>query len=111
MGFLPFLAFAGMSDESLDQINHVGWFLPLLALVIPVTLILFLAFGKLIYVFLALVQGAAIFYGLKALVSHLRHQGFSSDQVRLMLAPCYLVACFGTNIVALIGVGVIRKFF
>jgi len=105
------LAFAGLSDNALDQLNSIGWFLPFFALVIPVALVLFVIFGNVSYLLLSLAQAATIIFALRHLHSHLRRQGFSSYQVRITLAPCYLVACFTTNIVALIGVGIIRKFF
>jgi hypothetical protein len=56
-------------------------------------------------------QGAAIYYGLRALAAHLRHSGYTSFQVKLMLGPSYLIACFVTNIFALLGVNLIHRFF
>jgi hypothetical protein len=111
VGFLPFLAFAGLPSDAVAHLNQIGWFLPFCALIIPVALILFFVFGSVGYLLLAVAQSAAIFCGLRGLISHLRHRHFTSYQVRLMLAPSYLVACFATNIITLIGVGVIRKFF
>jgi len=111
LGFLPFLAFAGLSPDAVEHLNTIGWALPFCALIIPIALILFFAFGSVGYLLLAVVQGVAIFCGLRGLSSHLRHRHFTSYHIRLVLVPSYLVACFATNIVTLIGVGVVRKFF
>jgi hypothetical protein len=105
------LASARIPDDTLDLINQVGWFLPFVLLIVPMALIFALLFGKAVYVILAVVQVAGIAVGLRAIVAHLRRTRFNSYQVKLMLGPCYLVACFVTNIVELVGVGIVRKFF
>lgn len=107
---LVVLAFAGLPDEVVDQLNEVGWLLPFVAVVVPVGLIASLAFAKLSYVVLAIAQMAAIIFGLRALNAHLRREGFTNYQVRMTLIPCYLVACFLTNIAAVISLGIVRKF-
>jgi len=106
-----FLAFAGLSDETMDQLNHVGWFLPFFLIVLPVSLILFLAVGNPSSFVLLGLQAAAIYYGLRALSTHLRRSSFSSFQITMMLGPLYLVACFVTNIFALLGFELIHKLF
>ncbi len=59
------LAVAGLPDDLLDQVNTIGWFLPFLALVVPVGLIFSLAVARLGYVILGLAQLAAIIIGLR----------------------------------------------
>jgi len=105
-----FVALAGLPDDTLDQLNQVGWFLPFFALILPVSLLLLLAIGKPAYFVLFGLQTAALYFGFRAIVSHLRHNGFTSFQVSIALAPLYLVGCFITNILALIGFGLIHKF-
>jgi len=89
MGSPPLLAFAGLSAETLDQLNQVGWFLPFFSLVLPVSLILFLALSQPIYFVLLCVQGTALYLGLRAFVTHLRRHGFTSFQVKIMMGPMY----------------------
>jgi hypothetical protein len=55
------------------------------------------------------VQGSGLYFGLRAVVAHLRRRGFSRGQVKLMFGPIYLVTCFITNILALLAVHMIRK--
>ena len=98
-----FLALAGLSQDTLDQLNQVGWFLPFLILVLPVSLVLFLAVSSPAYLVLFGLQAAAIYYGLRALMAHLRRSGFTSFQIKIMLGPLYLIACFVTNLLALLG--------
>ena len=103
------LAFGGLSGETTDLLDQVGWFLPFLALILPVSLILFFAIGTFAYFALLGVQGSSLYFGLRAVVAHLRRRGFSRGQVKLMFGPIYLVACFITNILALVAVNLIRK--
>ena len=95
----------------MDQLNQVGWFLPFLILVLPVSLVLFLAVSTPAYFVLLGLQGSAIYYGLRALATHLRRSGFTNFQVKMMLGPFYLIACFVTNLFALLGVKLIHRFF
>jgi len=111
MGSLLTLAEAAIPDDLIDQVDHVGWFLPFLGLVIPVSLILFFVVPRLLFAALLLAQLAGVYFGLRAVFAHLRRTGFNSYQVKIMLGPLYLVACFATNLVVLLIVGIIHKFF
>ena len=105
------LAVAERSDEIVDQVNQVGWFLPFLLLIVPVSIVLFFVLGKALYALLLAAQIAGLALALRAIVAHLRRTGFTSFQVKIMLGPLYLVVCFATNIVVLLVFGIIRKFF
>jgi hypothetical protein len=105
------LASAGLSGDTLDLLNQVGWFLPFLALFVPVGLIFALATPTALYLVLGLVQLAAITCGLRTLMAHLRHSGFSSYHLKLAIIPFYLVICFITNIAAILAIGLVQKFF
>src|ERR1700678_4344224 len=96
------LAVAGLSDEVLEQVDQVGWFLPFLALIIPVSILLFFAVPKALYAVLVAAQIAGLVFGLHAVLAHLRRTGFTSFQLKIMLGPLYLITCFATNIVALL---------
>jgi hypothetical protein len=104
-----FLAFAGLPDEMLDQLNEVGWFLPFLALILPVSLILLLALGKPVYIFLFALQGGALYYGSRAFGRHLRRSHFTSMQVKMALGPIYLLGCFVTNLFVILGYDLIHR--
>jgi len=108
---LAVLALAGLPDDIRDQIDQIGWLLPFLAIIVPVGLICALAFAQAGYVFLGIAQLAAIICGLRALGTHLRRERFTESQLKMMAIPCYLVACFLTNIAVIIAIGVIHKFF
>ena len=108
---LLLLAAAGISDDVTDQLDRVGWFLPFLALIIPASIILFFAIPNAIYAALVAAQITGMGFGLRALIAHLRRTGFTSFQVRIMLGPLYLIACFATNIVAFLAFGILHKFF
>ena len=116
MGLPPFpllqvLAVAGLPDEISGPVDQIGWFLPFFAIAIPVGLMVALAFARAGYVILGIVQIAAIAFGLRGLRLHLRHSGFSRSQIRMILYPSYLIACFLTNIAVLISIGLAHKFF
>lgn len=104
-----FLAFAGLSPETTDLLDQVGWFLPFLALVLPISLILFLAISNVTWFLLLGLQGSTLYVGLRFVVWHLRHRGFSSLQAKMMLGPIYLVACFLTNILVLLAYDLLRR--
>ena len=106
-----FLAFAGLSRGTMDHLNLVGWFLPFLILILPVSLILFFVAGTPAYLVLLGLQAAAMYYGLRTLAAPPRRSGFSNAHVKLMLGPFYLIACFITNILTLIGVELIHRLF
>jgi len=105
-----FVAFAGLPDDTLDQLNQVGWFLPFFALILPVSLLLVIVLGKPAYFILFALQVAALHFGFQAAIARMRRHGFTSFQVSVALAPLYLVGCFITNIFALIGFGLIHRF-
>ena len=116
MGLPPFpllhvLAVAGLPDEISGQVDQIGWFLPLFTIVVPIGLIAALAIARAGYVILGIAQIAAIAFGLRALRIHLRHSGFSRSQIRMILYPSYLIACFLTNVAVLISIGLVHKFF
>ncbi|MDR3406185.1 MAG: hypothetical protein P4L99_27120 [Chthoniobacter sp.] len=105
-----FVALAGLPDDTLDQLNQVGWFLPFFALVLPISLILVVALGKPAYCVLFALQATALYFGFRVTTARLRRHGFTSFQVSVALAPLYLVGCFITNIFALIGFSLIQRF-
>jgi hypothetical protein len=107
----PLIAVAGLPREFLDLLNQVGWFLPFLALIMPVSLILFLAIPKLSYLLLLAIQAAALYYSLRALALHLRRSRFATIQIRMAMLSSYLVACFVTNILSVLLLPLIRKLF
>ena len=111
MSPLLMLAVAGLSDDSLNQINQIGWFLPFIALIVPVSILLFFKFAQALFAGLVVAQFGGIYFSLRAVRGHLKRSGFTSYQTRLMLGPLYLIACFATNIVALLVLGVAHKFF
>ena len=104
-------AVASLSDDSVSQIDQVGWFLPLFAIAVPVSVILFFKFAQALFAALVVAQIAGIDFALRAVRTHLRRSGYTSYQVKIMLGPLYLIACFATNIVALLIFGVAHKFF
>jgi hypothetical protein len=108
---LQILAIAGLPDDVSGPIDNIGWFLPLFAIAVPIGVMIALAFARAGYVVLALAQIAAIAFGLRALRRHLRHSGFSRGQIRMVLYPSYLIACFVTNVAVLISIGLAHKFF
>jgi hypothetical protein len=110
MGPLLLLNFASLSSDSLDQIDQVGWFLPFLALLIPVSILLFFKFAQALFAILVVAQIAGIYFALRAVRMHLRRSGFTNHQFKIMLGPLYLIACFATNIVALLLVGIIHRY-
>jgi len=100
-----------MPRELVDLLDAVGWFLPFLALIIPVSLILFFVLEKAAFLVLIALQFSGMYFGLHAMRVHLRHSGFSSDQIRIMLVVIYFIACFATNIVIFLGFGLVHKFW
>ncbi|MEP6672988.1 MAG: hypothetical protein ABJF10_27750 [Chthoniobacter sp.] len=105
-----FVALAGLPDDTLDQLNQVGWFLPILALILPVSLLLVVVIGKPSYFVLFVLQAAGLYFGFQTIIARLRRNGFTNFQVGVALAPLYLVGCFITNLLVLVGYGLIQKF-
>jgi hypothetical protein len=108
---LQILAITSLPDDLSGQIDQIGWFLPFFAIAVPVGLVVALVFARAGYIILGIAQIVGIAFGLRSLRRHLRHEGFSRSQIRMILYPSYLIACFLTNIAVLISIGLVHKFF
>lgn len=100
-----------MPVDIIEQTNQIGWFLPILALVLPLSILLFFAQASVLTTLMVCGQLAAIYFALGAVLAHHRRSRYTSFQMKMLLGPFYLIACFATNVVVFLAVGIAHRFF
>ncbi len=98
-----------MPDDLLQLANEAGWFLPFLALILPIPFILLVALGKVIYALGLAAQLAIFTVTVRLFTRHLRRSGFTGFQVKIMLGPLYLIMCFASNLIILVIMGLAHR--